>query len=77
MDNQPRSKKYLKKFLDNRKLDYDVVLIKPEVDIKYKINGYPTMYMIDKSGKIVFAELGFDEKKFKELEKKVEEVINE
>jgi len=77
VDNQPHSKKYLKKFLKNRKLDYEVVLIDPEVDLNYKVNGYPTMYIIDKSGKIAFVELGFEEKKFAELEKKIEEMIKE
>ena len=75
VDNQGHSMDNLKKFLNNRNIDYDVVLIEPEVDIRYKVNGYPTMYIIDKSGKIAYVELGFDEKKYEELEKKIGEMV--
>ena len=75
VDNQKRSKKNLEKFLKNRSIDYDIIMIEPEVDVQYKINGYPSMYLIDKSGKISYVELGFNEKKYKELVKKVEEII--
>ncbi|MCD6596697.1 MAG: TlpA family protein disulfide reductase [Bacteroidales bacterium] len=75
VDNQPRSLDNLDKFLGKRDLSYDVILIKPSVDISYKINGYPTMYVIDKEGKIAFVEVGFDEGKFSSLTEKIEGLL--
>ena len=40
----------------------------------YKINGYPSMYIIDKEGKIAFVEIGFNEEKFSKLKEKIEEL---
>ena len=68
VDNRPGSLKYLKAFLFKRKISYDIVLTKPSVDLRYKINGYPSMYIIDKQGKVAYAEIGFDQAKFEKLQ---------
>jgi thiol-disulfide isomerase/thioredoxin len=75
VDNQPHSLANLNKFLDNRDINYDVILTQPSVDIMYKIKGYPSMYIVDKDGKIVFVEIGFNEGKFRKLKEKVEELL--
>ncbi len=75
VDNRPKSKKLLDNFLSKRDISYDIILATPDVDIMYKVNGYPTMYVIDKNGKIAHAELGFREKSFNEMVKKVEELL--
>ena len=75
VDNQHRSLKYLKTFLGNRDLSYDVVMTQPEVDIQYKINGYPTIYVVDKEGKVAYIEIGFDEEKFEVLKARVRELL--
>ena len=77
VDNQPDLLPNLDKFLQKRKLSYDIILTQPTVDLMYKIKGYPTMYVVDKSGKIAYVEIGFYEEKFKELKAKVEELLNE
>lgn len=77
VDNQPNGIDYLNKFIRKRNINYDVILIKPEVDLMYKVSGYPTMYLVDRNGKIAFVELGFNEEKFAELKSKVEELINQ
>jgi thiol-disulfide isomerase/thioredoxin len=74
VDNQPRSLHNLDVFLGKRNLSYDVILTQPEVDIKYKISGYPTMYVIGKDGKIAFVEVGFDKEKLETLTKVIEEL---
>ena len=71
VDNQPHSLGYLKTFLERRAISYPVVLTLSTVDQRYKINGYPTMYLIDKEGKIAYVELGFDQQKFDRLREKV------
>lgn len=74
VDNQPRSLGYLKTFLQKRKISYDVILTQPEVDLRYKINGYPTMYIINKEEKIAYVEVGFDQEKLSRLKEKVKEL---
>ena len=72
VDNQERSLPNLDLFLSKRDLSYDVILTKPSVDLKYKISGYPTMYVIGKDGKIAFVEVGFDKEKFQKLTEVIE-----
>ncbi len=74
VDNRPGSLKYLKAFLDKRNVSYPIVLTRPQVDLRYKINGYPSMYIIDKQGKIAYVEIGFDEQKRNRLQEKVKEL---
>ena len=67
--------KNLHDFLGKRSLSYDVILTQPTVDIMYKINGYPTMYVIDKEGRIAYVEMGFDKEKFEKLKQKIETML--
>ena len=77
VDNEEYNLPNLKKFLKKRKVSYDIILTQSTVDLMYKIKGYPTMYVIDKSGKIAYLEIGFDNEKFNKLKAKVEELLNE
>ena len=75
VDNQSHSLAYLDKFLLKREISYDIIMTKPSVDLRYKIKGYPTLYIIDKEGKIAFVEIGFDKEKFEKLKEKVAELL--
>jgi len=75
VDNQPHSLVNLNKFLGNREIDYDIIMTQPAVDIAYKIKGYPSIYIVDKEGKIAFIEIGFEEGKFEKIKEKVEELL--
>lgn len=77
VDNQPHSLPNLDKFLAKRKISYPVIMTQSTVDLMYKIKAYPTMYVVDKSGKIAYVEVGFNEEKFDALKMKVEELLNE
>jgi peroxiredoxin len=77
VDNQPRSMDNLERFLKKRDVSYDIILTQPEVDMQYKINGYPTMYVIDKEGKIAWVEIGFSEERFAKMKEKVTELLGE
>jgi thiol-disulfide isomerase/thioredoxin len=77
VDNQPRSLDNLDKFLAKKQLTYDVIMTQPDVDIAYKISGYPTMYVVDKEGLISFIEIGYDEKKFEAFKKHIEKLLEE
>jgi len=76
VDNQPRSMDGLSSFLSKRNLSYPVILTNPSVDIIYKINGYPTMYIIDLDGNIAFVEMGFDKERFEMLKARVDEMVH-
>ncbi len=67
VDNQSRSIDDLDRFLSKRDINYDIILTQPEVDIMYKVNGYPTMYVVDKDDKIAYVEIGFSEDGFRKL----------
>ncbi len=77
VDNKPGKMDRLKKFVAKRQISYDIVLTKPEVDRMYKVMGYPTMYLIDKEGKIAKVEVGFSEKNFEEFKARVEEMLKD
>ncbi|MCF6241025.1 MAG: TlpA family protein disulfide reductase, partial [Bacteroidales bacterium] len=77
VDNRPHSLSNLDKFLQKRKISYPVIMTQPTVGLMYKIKGYPTMYLLDKSGKIVYVEVGFNEEKFEVMKAKVEKLLDE
>jgi hypothetical protein len=43
------------------------------MDSLYNVNAYPTLYLIDKEGKIIHSQLGFSE----EMKANLEEIILE
>ncbi len=49
----------IKHFISKRGIDYTVVLDNKEIAKLYHISAYPTMYLVDKKGKIIFSHLGF------------------
>jgi len=74
VDNHPRSLGYLRTFLKKRQISYNIILTKPVVDIRYKISDYPTMYIINKEGKIAYVDNGFNQKKLSRLKENVKQL---
>jgi peroxiredoxin len=62
---------YLAASLDKRGVTYTVLYGSQQTTNDYHVAAYPTMYLIDKNGRIVFSQVGFS----KELEKTLEENI--
>jgi len=58
-------------FLSKRGVNYTVFLDGKDVAKDYHVSGYPTMYLIDKTGKIIFTQVGYG----KGVEDKLEEII--
>jgi len=58
-------------FLGKRGVTYPVLLGGKEVAAEYHVSGYPTLYLIDKEGQIIFCHIGYGEN----MEKEIEEVI--
>jgi peroxiredoxin len=59
------------RFILHHGITYDVLLDQNEVAKQYNVSFYPTLYLIDKAGKIIYADSGFDEK----LKDKLENLI--
>ncbi len=60
-------------FLEKRGVTFTVLLGGLETAKEYHVTAYPTVYLIDKTGKIIFSQIGFTE----ELHKKLEQVIKD
>jgi len=76
VDNQPRNMDNLKRFLSNREISYGIIMTQPEVDKVYKIQGYPSLYVIGLDGKIAYVEVGYEAESFAKLKDKVMELLN-
>jgi peroxiredoxin len=61
----------LKTFLKKRGVTYKVLLSENTFPREYNVTGYPTLYIIDKTGKIIYSHAGYSE----EMENALEEVI--
>ncbi len=63
------------KFLNHLGVNYPIIHTTSAVDLTYKIIAYPSMYVIDKEGKIAYIEVGFEPKRFEVLKAKVDELL--
>ena len=54
-----KDKKKLTKFFDREKVTYPIILVEESIGDDYHVEGYPTMYIVDKSGKIVHSSVGY------------------
>ena len=61
MDNSEQKRKQFPEFMEINQLDYPVVFIDRSVSKSYKVRGYPTFYVIDKTGKIAYSGVGYGE----------------
>ncbi|MFZ4573537.1 MAG: TlpA family protein disulfide reductase [Phycisphaerales bacterium] len=62
-----------KKYMTDKKYTYGLLLKADKVATQYKVTGIPTFYVIDKTGKIVFAAVGMPDES--RLEKVIEDAI--
>lgn len=63
----------IENFLAKRGVTYTILLGGKDVAKEYHVSGYPTIYMIDKEGKVLFTQVGYGEG----TEEKLEEVIKQ
>lgn len=50
----------VKHFISEAGITYEVLMDKKDVNKDYHVSGYPTLYLIDREGKVIYAESGFD-----------------
>lgn len=61
IDSNEKREKRLPDFIQINKMNYPIVFIDKSVPKSYNIEGYPTFYIIDKQGKILFSKSGFSD----------------
>lgn len=67
------SKEDINWFCNKHKINYMVLMNGKSVAKEYRVSGFPTFFIIDKSGKIIYSHVGYDTSK--QLE--IEQVIND
>lgn len=72
IDTDSISRMQLIPFLQKENIKYPLVLIDKTISEKYKVRGYPTLYIINKNGEIEYSKLGYSEN----LEKEVDSILN-
>lgn len=55
-------------YVRRKKIGYTIVKSDKQTAADYKVQGYPTFYLIDREGKIRYSEIGYDEASFDSLE---------
>ena len=70
-DNSEDRKKKIPAFITRTQMNYPIVFVGKSTTTDFKVYGFPTMYIIDKKGKIQFSEIGFNEG----LEGKLDNII--
>ncbi len=70
----PADEKFFK-FIDNLGMSYPAIKTESAVDRMYKIIAYPSIYVIDRNGKVAYIEVGFNDKKFEELKEEVKTLL--
>lgn len=61
-DGNEKSKKRLPAFIDKNLINYPVILTSYKTDSAYNVKVYPTLYTIDKRGKVIFSQLGYSDR---------------
>lgn len=67
-NNTKKDLKRFPNFLKRNKIDYPIVFIQRYDTKEFKVFAYPTFYMIDKKGKVIYSGLGFGEEMVKEID---------
>lgn len=65
----------LQTFLSKRGVTYTVLLSDNDFPKNYNVSGYPTMYLLDKKGKIVLSQTGYGTGSEKKFEVVIEELL--
>jgi thiol-disulfide isomerase/thioredoxin len=74
-DNNDKNIKRLPGFIEKHSINYPIILSNRSNDSLYNVKAYPTFYIIDKKGKIVYSNLGFSEQRVDSLKSVIEKQI--
>lgn len=71
-DNKVEDEEKLKDFIEINKMNYPTIFVDFNVTRNYNVRSFPTFYIIDKSGNIVYSQIGYGEK----YEKEIDSILN-
>lgn len=75
-DYKKRETKAYNKFHKKHKVAYDMVFVDNDIPIKtFNVTGYPTFYLIDSSGKVLYSQSGFSIDAMRSIDKKISEYL--
>ena len=80
IDNKPGDKQNTEvfyAFLKHVGIKYPPIRTESSVDRAYKIIAYPSIYILDRDGKVAFIEVGFGKDSYDKIKAKVEELLSE
>lgn len=63
------------KFLDKYKIEYPILLNGKNTAINYGVSAFPTFFIIDKTGKILYSQTGFDESSISKIEQIIKDAL--
>lgn len=67
-DNKEKDREKIKKFIEINEMNYPTIFVDNEVTKAYNVRAYPTFYIIDNNGEIVYSKIGHNEKNEKEID---------
>lgn len=62
-DGKEQNLKRMPNFLSNNTIDYPIMFIDEKNSKEFKIQVYPSFYLVDKQGKVIHSEMGFSEER--------------
>jgi len=63
-------------FITKKGVTYPILLGGKDVGLNYNVSGIPSIYLIDKNGKIIFSYVGYDKETEETLENIIKEILN-
>lgn len=72
IDTDSLSRELLIPFRKKENINYPIILTDNSISEKYKIIGYPTLYIINKNGEVEYSKLGYSEN----MEKEIDSILN-
>ncbi|MGM0609309.1 MAG: TlpA family protein disulfide reductase [Candidatus Muiribacteriota bacterium] len=67
-DNKEKNKEKLEEFIKINKMNYPTIFVDNKVTKAYNVRAYPTFYIIDDIGNIVYSKIGHSEENEKEID---------
>jgi thiol-disulfide isomerase/thioredoxin len=67
-DNDENDKKKLPTFFEKNAMNYTTILTTRKTDSLYNVLAYPTLYLLDREGKVIHSDMGFSEENMNSLD---------
>ena len=69
------NEKIMEKIIIHNNIKYPIIMVDSSVDKSYHVVSYPTLYLINREGRVVFSECGYSESTVEALENKIKEEL--